>query len=589
MRRCLAFLVLLPAILIPSSPRADTWTARPANYPGTPAVTRDVAIMMSDDVTLRADIIRPVRADGTIVMDPLPVVLTQTPYNKVSPLNFRSDYLVQRGYIQVIVDVRGTGGSAGKWHSFDAREQLDSAELVDWVIDQPFYDGNGIALHGTSYAAINQLFTAATGNAHIKALFPIVPMSDAYRDITLSGGEINTSFIPLWLGLVTALSSLPPTYIASDPAAALKALADHAQGAAEFQAATVATAMTGGENAYDGSFYRTRSPIEVIDSISAPTWFVGGWYDLFQRGTPLLFERMRANGRDARLMMGPWYHITAGNGLMAPNTLPELELRWFDHHVLGVNDPGLDARDRVDLLPYGKTAWESATSWPVPGMTYEKKFLSDAGLSAAPPSTAEAPETMVWHPGAGACTRSTAQWTAGGTIPPCETNNRINDALGLTYDMAVPSGLDLAGPVSAHLYVSTNAKDSFLAARLEDVAADGTATQISAGWQILSMRKMDNTNPNSLWVGDVAARPYHPFTAASQLAMPLNDVVDVWVEIFPVAAHIAGGHTLRLAIQPSDAPHLTPSAPVTLGLAGGILSLYHDATHPSYVALPVAS
>src|SRR5258708_18335967 len=112
--------------------------------------------------------------------------------------------MVTRGYVQVIADVRGTGGSEGAWDSFGTREQLDGKEIVNWAAEQPWSNGN-IGLHGTSYGAINQLFTAAQHPEGLKAIFPIVPMSDAYRDITGSGGQINTSFIPSWLGLVTAL------------------------------------------------------------------------------------------------------------------------------------------------------------------------------------------------------------------------------------------------------------------------------------------------------------------------------------------------------------------------------------------------
>jgi predicted acyl esterase len=61
----------------------------------------------------------------------------------------------------------------------------------------------------------------------------------------------------------------------------------------------------------------------------------------------------------------------------------------------------------------------------------------------------------------------------------------------------------------------------------------------------------------------------------------------VWVEIFPVAATLASGHHLRLAIEASDAPHLTPATPEALKLAGGVLSLYHDAEHPSALVVPV--
>src|SRR5207248_11787512 len=60
-----------------------------------------------------------------------------------------------------------------------------------------------------------------------------------------------------------------------------------------------------------GPFYRTRSPIEVIDKVRVPTFIVGGWYDLFQRGEPLLYQHLARNGVPTRLLMGPWYHTSA--------------------------------------------------------------------------------------------------------------------------------------------------------------------------------------------------------------------------------------------------------------------------------------
>ena len=67
---------------------------------------------------------------------------------------------------------------------------------------------------------LNQLLTAARRPPHLKAIFPIVPMADGYRDITFSGGQLNASFIPLWLGLVTA-GALTPAPSANDPLGAL--------------------------------------------------------------------------------------------------------------------------------------------------------------------------------------------------------------------------------------------------------------------------------------------------------------------------------------------------------------------------------
>ncbi len=592
-----ASLVAALAVAVPSPAGAASswtrWSPRPATY-GV-ARTADVPIRMSDGVVLYADVLRPARADGTPAPGRFPVVLTQTPYNKNGALNFESDYLVRRGYVQVIVDVRGTGSSEGRWNSFGAREQRDSAELVRWVASptRPWSNGR-VGLHGTSYGAINQLFTAAHQQPSVKAAFPIVPMSDAYRDITASGGQIDTSFIPSWLGLVTALGLLPPTYSGSDPGRTLEVMNDHAEGAQSFQAQTVLDAMQGGSNAYDGAFYRTRSPIDVIDRVRIPTFIMGGWFDLFQRGEPLLYQRLRANGVPVRLVMGPWYHITAGNGLPADGVPPanELELRWFDHYVRGVADPGLANTPSVTYFRNGEGHYHFAPSWPPPGVGYRQLYLSgpaepgSAGTLAAAPPAKQSPDTLPWQPLSGVCTRSTVQWTAGaGSGSLCESDDEFNDATGLAYDLALPRGLTVAGPIAVRLDVGTNGHDSLLAVRVEDVDPNGRATQLTAGWNTISLRALDRSM--STFAGGLMVRPYHPFTKTSELPVVDGKAYAVWIEIFPTSARFAPGHSLRISIQPSDAPHLSPTEPQLERSVGGVLSLYHDAAHDSEVILPV--
>jgi uncharacterized protein len=568
------------------------WTPRPATY-GV-ATTRDVPIRMSDGVTLFVNLYRPAKADGSPVPGRFPVVLTQTPYNKNSPtLNFESDYLVQRGYVQVIADVRGTGASEGAWDSFGAREQRDGAELVRWAETRPWSNGR-IALHGTSYGAINQLFTMAQQPGGIRAAFPIVPMSDAYRDITASGGQVNTSFIPSWLGLVTGLGLLPPTYSATDPAETLTVLNQHAQNIPNFQAHAVLDAMEGGKNAYDSAFFHQRSPIDVIDRVRVPTFVVGGWFDLFQRGEPLLYRRLRHNGVPTHLLMGPWYHITAGDGLPADGVpaLNELELRWFDHYVRGVPDPGLSKTPPVTYFQNGEGHWHFAPSWPPP-VRYRQLYLSGPSAPGSPGTlqasapARQAADVLPWQPISGACTRSTVQWTAGaGAGSLCESDNELNDQTGLTYDVSLAQGLQVAGPIAVRLFVGTNGHDSLLTVRVEDVDANGRATQLTAGWNVISLRALDPARSLRAPSG-VIIRPYHPFTRAS--ARPVKDgrVYRVWVEVFPTAALFAPGHSLRLSLQPSDAPHLAPPLPQLDNEVGGILSLYHDARHPSAVVIPV--
>ncbi|MGZ4205275.1 MAG: CocE/NonD family hydrolase C-terminal non-catalytic domain-containing protein [Actinomycetota bacterium] len=121
--------------------------------------------------------------------------------------------------------------------------------------------------------------------------------------------------------------------------------------------------------------------------------------------------------------------------------------------------------------------------------------------------------------------------------------------------------------------------------RLEDVAPDGTSTQLTAGWNLLSMRAltMSKTVKSGSWI----VTPYHPFTKASVLPTPAGQVMELWVEILPTTALIKAGHSLRLAIQQTDTPHLGPSLPEEASILGNVLTLLHDPAHPSAVVLPL--
>ena len=558
--------------------------------------TTDVPVKMSDGTRMFVDIYRPGR-NGKAVAGRFPTILTQTPYNKNSgALAFQAPFLIERGYVQVIADVRGTGGSEGNWDSFGKREQKDGLELANWATSQEWSNGD-LGLYGTSYGAINQLFTAAQHPKGLKAIFPIVPMADAYRDISGSGGQVNTSFIPLWLGLVTGLGLIPPTYSGTDPGTSVHVLAQHATNIADFQANAVASATTGGANAFDGPFYRTRSPIEVIDKVNVPTFISGGWFDLFQRGEPLLYQRLRANGVPVKLLMGPWYHTTAGNGLPADGvpSLDKLATLWFDHYMKGIDDPAFDKVANVTYFSNGDGHYHEASDWPPPGTHYRELFLSgpalpgDSGELHTYRTGKQEADFMPWQPASGACSRSTVQWTAGeGEGSPCETHNEANDATGLSYDMKLDHDLKVTGALSAHLFVGTKGTDGLVTARVEDVAPDGTATQLTAGWNVLSLRALDR-GKSDISQNGLVVRPYHPFTEDSQLPVENGKVMELYVEIFPTAGLLKKGHSLRLSITPSDAPHLSAPIPQTAASAGGVLWVFHDAKHPSSLIVPVGN
>jgi putative CocE/NonD family hydrolase len=583
----------------PSHGLPSGWKARGEDYPSTVTQT-DLQIPMSDGVVLRGDLVLPAEANGVAIPGKFPTIVTITAYNKTflagSGLGGAgASYLVQRGYAQLTVDARGTGSSPGEWAAFSAREDKDAGEIVTWAHNQPWSTGN-VGMSGPSYMGISQLFAAENGAEGLKAIFPQVPAADVYRDIVSAGGAIDSGFMPLWLGLVSG-TGLAPTVFQSDPQAAGESLIDHLMGFFGFTATAIPGALTGGEQAYDGTFYTERSPITNIDKVRVPAFFISGEYDLFQRGTPLDFEALQRNGVPTKLIIGPWNHLEGSSGadigLAGYGSLSELQLRWFDHYVRGVADPALDT-DIPPMTYYeqGTGAWRTSKKWIGDQLQATTFRLSGSATTASATGalttgTPSAGSADVYPlPVAGLCSRSTTQWTAGisGTLPlenPCDTDNTWNDNLGVVFRTApLANPMAIQGPINAHLFVSTTGTDGMLSVAIEDEAPDGTVSRLTGGWQVLSHRALNAAK--SRYLDGQLIQPWHPFTAAAQA--PMSGIKPIDVEIFPTGAKLLASHRLRISIQAADTPHALPTLSTLLGT--GVITIHTGPGYPSSLTLP---
>lgn len=587
----------------PTVTATKPWSPRPVEYPKT-VTTHDIPIRMSDGTILRADLVQPADANGIAIAKKFPVIVTITAYNKnvgtsVPALGGGSDYLVQRGYIQLTVDARGTGSSAGQWCSFCLRENRDGTEVMNWAHSQSWSNGN-TGMRGASYLGISQIFAAAGHPAGLKAIFPQVPAYDVYRDVVASGGQVDAGFMPFWLGLVTATGIVPPTTPSSDSLGNyVKALTDHAQGAANFTGPMLLKALFGLDSSYDSSFYQQRSPGSVISKVDVPTFIVGGEYDIFQRGEPMLFDNLNRRGVPTKIIIGPWNHLqaSAGTGLETAGygNLNELQLRWFDHYVKGVADPTLNSIANFSYYEIGSGKWQRSPDYLGANRQAIRYNLSGTSqtagasgvLTSAAPTAGKSDVYPI--PVAGLCTRSTDQWTAGLSteLPfpnPCFSNNAWNDKSGVVFSTpALTKAFRFQGPINAHLNVSSTTGDGLLSVAVEDEAPDGTVTRITGGWQVISLSALDASK--SRYLNGQLIQPYHPFTKASRQALAKGQIAPVDVEIFPTGAVILPGHKLRIAVQSFDTPHLISPLPSLAGQLG-VISIFSGAAHPSWVTLP---
>jgi uncharacterized protein len=567
----------------------------------------NVPITMSDGVVIRANIFLP-SASGRY-----PTVLTATGYNKDAANPTGGDCeasqgiagdepgLTEKGFAVMVFDDRGTGASGGKWESWGQRTQEDYKEILTWIQAQSWSNGS-VATTGASYMGITSLLMAEADASRVaeglpravKAVYAEIPMDDAYRDVTFQGGTLNASFIPLWLGLVSGLSALPPSSTSENPQEAASIYLEHLLSNIEFSGEKVVGASTGGEAAYDGPFYTLRSPGTRASEIDVPVVIEGGWWDLFQRGEPLLWEQLK-NSPDRVLFMSPHYHITSGPEMEDP----KFKEQWFEHWLQGAKN-GVQKAPKVNLYPINGTKWEHFKRFPLPKTDYQRLYLSgeasgsnpislnDGSLLSKPPAT-ESGDLAPLLPASSPCSRETAQWTAGaGAIPGCETTNNTYEASSLTYTTPPMSGeTEITGLITADLWAELSTTDATLIAVLSEVEPSGKSDQITAGFLLASQRAVDpqlsTYGPRHLMI-----RPWHPFTKESQQAVTPNQPTEYKIEIYPTSAIVKAGNRLRLTIGTANSfSDLTPLPDLGQEI-GGTITVLHGGAYDSNVLLPFA-
>lgn len=566
----------------------------PALYSGS-VMDENLQVPMDDGVVISVNVTHPAD-DGQVPVAPLPSIVTFTPYNKNTNNLVRlgggvNTYLVSHGYNHVVVDVRGTGRSGGGWDPFSAREQQDYAQVLDWVVRQPWSNGV-IGLWGISATATTELLAASTGHPAIKAVFPIVPHGDIYRDVAFVGGQASVAFLPAWMGAVTLLATVNPSFY-DQPDQYLMAVSEHLQGANGFLLSRTPAVLTGQpDSAYDNAYWSTKAPLEVAERVRAPTFIIGGLFDIFQRSEPLNYEALK-NHTTAKLLIGPWHHLQAALGEGLPRdgvpVYDHIALRWFDRYLKGI-DNGAERLPNVTQWVWGHEHFVTSTDWPPPQARAERWFLQGGGgLDEVAPAANAAPSTVIQQPFNGICSESSLQISLGltGYAPlPCWYEDNLVQGLEATFDTA-PMAEDfyINGPIQADIWMSTTAQDAGLVVRVSDLEPDGTARSLSSGLQTASLRAVDASR--SRYLDGEMIQPWHPFTAESVQAVGSGNLVKVPVEIFATSALIRKGHRLRISVGASNFPFATMPVPTLAQSLAGVLSIHHDAAHPSSVVLPV--
>ncbi|WP_336669652.1 CocE/NonD family hydrolase [Tsukamurella sp. USMM236] len=623
----------------------------PTQYPRM-ATEWDVPIRMSDGTVLRANIFRPADASGRAIETKTPTIVNVTPYTKfvstiatvmtnvpvlfptlVGVLNmfnfsgtpiggvddlrnvlngglintFTVDQkLVQSGYTQVVVDVRGTGNSQGVWDVFGAREQTDTVEVLDWVRQQNWTNGR-LGMSGVSYSAINQLQAASKNPAGLQALFPVVPGADIAADIVAPGGGLGVGFLGPWLAIVNILKFIPDLRSLLNGTFDWKWLQDRLQNPAVFfpellsgvfsptvEGLTPTTKQLIDKNSPLRAAYRT-----ALDKITTPTFALGAWNDLFTNTEWRLPKDLSALPTSKKkLIMGDAAHATVTNdlgGVNQPTRADVLQKAWFDKWLKDA-DNGIDNYAPVTVHRMGGGWWQGDT-FPEPGQKYQRMYLSslpsgtaptalsDNSLQTAPPKIA-ARRTV--GPGLSTlCSNDTGQAMFGLLVfTGCTKDTRVAEMNALTFtSKPVGKPTVISGPINLRLNTTQDARDAYWSVIVTDVGPDGRSEKISSGQLTTSLRQIDESRSIRTASGDLAS-PYYQLNIDDRELVKPGQVVPLDIGTHAVSAVLKPGHRLRVDVFALNLIKSMTVGPVTAETQFRPQHVLIDPKQPSYLVVP---
>ncbi len=332
-------------------------------------------VIMEDGTKIAVDAFIPLKYTGKgSPPEKFPVVFQYTPYHRtmmdMETGQIFSTYphhqlFLSHGYAVAIADMRGTGASSGYMVGMDPVVCDDGKQVIDWIADQSWCDGN-VGMEGGSYVGWSQIACASRKPEALKCIVPMVAGFDGF--LMRPGGIYSYAFMQFWSGFtnllnrnmtVEACRSVPPTppvvdedgdgsfldeipVDANDNGTFLddypwpvdpenppqypdgKARKDHAYFSA---GAEHLYHPDGAPGTYDPDLYwagnRYRDDERTSDGLTSPdlnfammpdvmgsqipVYNVGGWFDPFIRNTFELYSTMKGTN-PSKIVARPYYH-----------------------------------------------------------------------------------------------------------------------------------------------------------------------------------------------------------------------------------------------------------------------------------------
>jgi putative CocE/NonD family hydrolase len=547
--------------------------------------TETASMLTRDGVRLDADIYRP-DAEGEF-----PVLLMRQPYGRAiasTVVYAHPTWYAAHGYIVVIQDVRGRDTSQGQFKLF-VNEIQDGEDTVNWAAALPGSTGQ-VGMYGFSYQGMTQLYAAVAKPPALKTICPAMIGYDLYADWVYEGGAFC-----LQANLGWAIQLAAETARIRGDAAAHYTLYAAAQNLPLYDSGpNLNTCLRKfAPNAFYHEWLAHSKPDEYWEQISPkchmqdvdlPMFHVGGWFDIYLRGTLHCYKDFAARSTHRQqLLVGPWAHLPWSRkvgaldfGSEAINPIDRLQLQWFDQFLKDI-DTGLLNEPPVRLFEMGSNRWCDFDSWPKADR--RAYFLSTTSLASIRedsgklvPNEAESihnPKSKIqncfdmlvhdpWRP------VPALGGHAAAPAGPFERSHIDARSDVLTYTTEpLAEDLHIAGDVAVEIWCSADKPSHDLCAILSEVRPDGSVYNLTQGY----------------------------------LHVELSQEALLRVQLQATCLKIAKGHALRLSLSAACFPAY-PMNPATGSPLGSdrlmdaqivTLTVFSGSDRPSQVLLPVVS
>jgi putative CocE/NonD family hydrolase len=606
---CSASLYLLFAMILVTVGPLQAQTPSPSPIPSSPQPPGDydlrwgVKIPMRDKVELNATLYLPKTPDG--VLPKTPVIFTLTPYIS-DTYHPRAAYFASHGYAFALVDVRGRGNSSGEFEPF-ANEPRDGHDVVEWLAKQPFCDGK-VAMWGGSYAGFDQWATAKEFPPHLTT---IVPAAAAHPGLDYpSIQNVGYTYDMQWFTLTSGRAAQDnlfadqkfwrtkflDVYKKHIPFKSLDSFVGNPS--VNFQRILKHPTL----DAYYDAMVPTRGQFQ---NITLPILTITGQYDGDELGALSYYrDHLATASPEARakhfLIIGPWDHAGTRTpmdevggvklGSAAVSDLNDLHRQWYGWTMKnGPRPEFLKNQVAYYLLAPGNSGangeWKYTDNFETlianPKSFYLDSKNGDANgvfrsgaLTEKPPSGDA--DTFTYDP-----LNTTRGETVDGTDPK-EKKLGIDQTYalsigkdGLVYHTdPLPNETPFVGCPAVTLWLSIDTPDVDLSADLYEIQPDGTSI--------------------ALW-SDVRRLRYRDSLREAKLVKP-GEIVrcDFNPGLF-VARRLMKGSRLRLVVSSPNSSQWQKNY-----CSGGVVAeetardartchvqVYHDATHPSTIQLPL--